>query len=249
MFPYPFSDCTPMQRMPGKRPIFFAREVAGPAVTGAARRRGFTLIELILAITIFSMVVGVLFSAFQVGISAWQGGERDIVFYQSMRAVTELVFREITCTHPYTITPGTTDTGESFSAFFGTSDSLLFVTNATLQNRISGLSLIELWVDDENGLMLAEAPALFTSYEEMLSVNLRTDDYAEVLSEWVKKITFRYFEREDEDDEGTWQEQWDPRNSEDYDLPVMVEVTLLFEDVRGREIEHVVLVPIMRQPF
>jgi hypothetical protein len=97
--------------------------------------------------------------------------------------------------------------------------------------------------------MLAEAPALFTNYDELNDSNLRTDEYAEVLSAWVKKISFRYFKREDEDDEGAWQEQWDPRTMDEYDLPLVVEISLLFEDVRGQEIEHVLLVPIMGRPL
>ncbi len=246
---YPDRERILLRRFSGLRPFFCFRGVPGSVVWAAAGRRGFTLIELLLAITVFAMVVGVLFSAFRAGISAWQGGERDIVFHQSVRAVSELVFREINCTHPYKILPGTTETVDSFSAFFGSSDSLIFVTKATLQNVIGGMSLVELWVDNENGLMLAEAPALFTSYDEMREMNLRTDEYAEPLSEAVKKITFRYFKREDEDDEGTWQDQWDSRNMDDHDLPLVVEVSLLFEDVRGQEIEHIVLVPLVSMPF
>jgi hypothetical protein len=168
-----------------------------------------------------------------------------------MRATTELLFREISGTHPYKITPGTMDVHRDFSAFFGLPDSLLFVSNAPLQNRIGGVSLIEFWVDDDQGLMLGEAPALFTSYEEMREVNLRDDAQAQVLSSWVKKIAFRYFQREGIEDDGVWQEQWDPRNSQvqDEDLPMMVEVWLLFEDVRGQEIEQTLLVPIRSLPF
>lgn len=226
------------------------RPVAPVADTeGGMLCRGFTLIELMLAITIFAMVVGVIFSSFRVGISAWQGGERDIVFHQSMRATVELLFREISGTHLYKITPDTMDVHRDFSAFFGSQDSLLFVSTATLQNRIGGVSLIELWVDEDQGLMLGEAPALFSSYEEMRGVNLRDDAQAQVLSSWVKKITFRYFQREGTEDDGVWQEQWDPRNSQGQDLPMMVEVWLLFEDVRGQEIEQTLLVPIMSQPF
>ena len=97
--------------------------------------------------------------------------------------------------------------------------------------------------------MLGEAPALFTSSEEMRGVNLRDDAQAQVLSAWVKKITFRYFQREGTEDDGVWQEQWDPLNSQGQDLPMRVEVWLLFEDVRGQEIEQTLLVPIMSQPF
>jgi hypothetical protein len=123
----------------------------------------------------------------------------------------------------------------------------MFVSSATLQNRIGGLSLIEIWVDDEQGLMIGEAPALFTSDEEMRAVNLRED--AQVLSSWVKKISFRYFKREDAEDDGVWQEQWDPRSGDGQDLPFMVEVGLLFEDMRGQKIEQTLLVPIMSLSF
>lgn len=232
-------------------PVHYTYRLVAPVknAKGASLRRGFTLIELMLAITIFAMIVGVIFSAFRVGISAWQGGERDIVFQQSMRATAELVFREISGTYPYKITPGTMDEHTNFSAFFGSSDSLLFVSNATLQNRIGGVSLIEFWVDDEQGLMLGEASALFTNYEDMRAINLRDDEQAQVVSAWVKTITFRYFKREETEDDGVWQEQWDPRNSVDHDLPIMVEVNLLFEDVRGQKIEQALLVPIMGLPF
>jgi len=202
-----------------------------------------------LAITIFAMIVGVLFSAFQVGISAWQGGERDIVFNQSMRSTTELIFREISAMHPLQITPSEDDTHREVTAFFGTSESLLFVSNATLQNRIGGVSLIEFWVDDENGLMVGEAPAMFTSYDEMFDINLRTDEYADVVSPWVTEVRFSYFQRDDLEDEGLWLEQWDSRDAADHDVPLMVEVSFLFEDVRGQQIEHALLVPIMSAPF
>jgi general secretion pathway protein J len=208
--------------------------------------RGFTLLELVLAIAILAMVVGVIFGAFRAGISAWQGGERDIVFHQSMRAVAELVFREINSAYPYEITPTLEDDVDSFAAFFGSPDSLLFVSRAPLRNGIGGVSLIELWVDDENGLVLGEAPALFKSFEELNSMDLRNDDQASVISAWVKNIGFRYFYREDDEEEGVWQEGWDPRNSDGVELPLMVEVTLLFEDVREQEIEQVLLVPVVR---
>ncbi len=213
------------------------------------RSRGFTLIELMLAIAIFAMVIGVVFGAFQAGISAWQGGERDIVFHQSMRAVTELVFREISSTYPYKITPGVLDTQKNFSAFFGSSDSLTFVSTATLHNRIGGVSLIELWVDETSGLMIGEAPALFRTHEDMRAIDLRGDEYAALVSDWVRKITFRYYRRDTEDDSGEWVDQWDPRNEDGNDLPMMVEVVVLFEDVRGREIEQALLVPVMSMPF
>ena len=59
-------------------------ERCSPLKPAGFDHRGFTLLELVLAIAILAMVVGVIFGAFRAGISAWQGGERDIVFHQSV---------------------------------------------------------------------------------------------------------------------------------------------------------------------
>lgn len=49
------------------------------------RIKGFTFIELMIAITIFAVVAVALYSSFGAGISVWNKGEKEIIFNQDMR--------------------------------------------------------------------------------------------------------------------------------------------------------------------
>jgi general secretion pathway protein J len=214
-------------------------------ITGTqhAAHGGFTLIEILLAISIFAMVIGVMFSSFRVGISSWEKGERDIEFYQKMRAVTELLYREISSTYPYWITPGELDTHKNYFAFFGAPNSIKFVSYANMHKRTSGLSLLDIW-QDSTGLMLGEAGALASNQSDLEAIPIRDDDHAMVLSSDIRDISFRYFDRKKGDEEGEWLEQWDPQDK-NMRLPLFVEVTFSFVGARDEALKERVIVPIM----
>jgi hypothetical protein len=199
---------------------------------------------MILAISIFSMIVAVIFSTLRVGLGAWEKGERDIGLYQEIRAVSELLNREISSTYPYQITPGPLDTHKTFLAFFGKSDSLKFVSYANVRKRAGGLSLLEMWVDNEKGLMMGESVALVSNLADIQDINLRDEDNALIVSNNVEKINFRYFEREKTEDDGVWVEQWDPDNKKNL-LPLFVEITIVFKDRFDEELKERLIVPIM----
>jgi len=211
------------------------------------RRAGFTLIEVVLAISIFAMVVAVIFTSLRLGTTSWEKGERDIEFNQRLRSVTELLYRVIASTYPYTITPSSLDTHKIYLAFFGKSDSLTFVSYANPYKRIGALSLIELWRNEDRGLMLGEEAALASSDAELDKLDLRSDDCSAVLLDDVKQISFRYLDRDKDDDEGQWVEEWDPTDK-GIRLPIMVEVILQLTDQVGESFEHRLAVPIMFMP-
>ncbi len=205
---------------------------------------GFTLIEMILAITIFSMVIAIIFSSFRLGLGAWEKGEKDIEFFQRVRAVSDLLSRQIRSTYPYEITPGTFDTHKRFYAFFGKSDSLKFVSYANLQKRSGGLSLVEIWADDGKGLMQGENAALVSNLSDLDDIALRDEDRSLVICPDVEKIEFRYFDRKKKDDEGDWLERWDPKDKKKR-LPLFVEIKLVFKDKNDEELKERLIVPIM----
>jgi len=55
----------------------FQRQCSGKA-SGNAGRDGFTLLELLISMTILAMIVVIIFGAFRVGIRAWEKGEKDL---------------------------------------------------------------------------------------------------------------------------------------------------------------------------
>jgi general secretion pathway protein J len=208
------------------------------------RVSGFTLIEMLLAISIFSMVVVVIFSSFLLGIGSWEKGEEDIEFFQKLRSVSELLYREINSTYIYKITPGVLDTHRKFCAFFGKSDSLKFVSYANLHRRTGGLSLLELWVEDGKGLMMGEDAALVSNLSDLEDIDLREEDRSVVLFPEVKKVEFRYFDRKNKGDEGEWLERWDPKDKRTR-LPLFVEITLSISDKNDEELTERLIVPVM----
>ncbi len=209
---------------------------------------GFTLIEMILALAILSMIVVIIFPSLRIGAGAWEKGGADIDFYQRMRSVTELVYRDISSTYSYKITPGELDTHKEFYAFFGESDSLQFVSYTDIYRNMPGLSFLEYWVEDDKGLMAGYAPALFSNHREMRDIILRNRDNSVILSSDVKRINFRYFERKNRDEEGSWEQRWDPevRSGRDLRLPLFVEATITFVNSNEEEFEKTLIVPLNR---
>jgi general secretion pathway protein J len=205
---------------------------------------GFTLLELLLAVSIFAMVVVVLFSSFWVGIGSWEKGEQRIEFQQRMRAVSELMFREVSATYPYFLTPSQLDKHTNYAAFFGESNSLRFVSYANLHRRSSGLSMLEFWVSEHKGLMLGEAAALAANKEDFDAVPLRSGEHALEICREVRRLQFRYFDRKKDDDPGEWTDRWDPVERRGY-MPRIIEVTLSFSDPRGETITQQLIIPIM----
>jgi general secretion pathway protein J len=225
--------------MEARQPVFLT-------VLRAARQRhlrGFTLIEMLLAITIFSLVIGVIFSSFRLGSSAWEKGERDLELYQEIRAVTDLLYREIRSCFPYTLTPGELDKHVKFYAFFGEPHALKFVSSANLYNTLHGLSYLEFWVKDGSGLMAGEDLALG---EDLAERALRDKDRAVVVGPEVKQIQFRYFDQKKKDEKGEWVQSWDPKTKVDRELrlPRAVEVSLTFDMGNGRVFNQEIIIPI-----
>ena len=205
---------------------------------------GFTIIEIMLAVSILAMVIATVFTSFRIGINAWEKGESKIEAFQTKRAVNTLIYREIKSAYPYTITPGELDTHIKYNAFFGESDSLKFVSHASTTGRSTGLSLIEMWTEDEKGLFIGEREALVSNRSDLNDIDLRDEDTAVSVCSEIKEISFRYFERKNKDEEGEWQENWDPEDKKKR-LPLFVEVLLVYIDKNDEESEEVLVIPVM----
>jgi general secretion pathway protein J len=196
--------------------------------------RGFTLLELLLSITILSMVLASIYGIFSVGSSAWEKGERDIDKNQRMRVVMDLLSREIKSTFPYKVTPSELDTHKQFYAFDGKRDSISFVSTVPLRGGKKGLSWLTFWVEDGKGLVVIERDALRTDiFKER---DFSDKDELEILDEHVTRIRFEYYElkRRREEGEGEWKEHWDAEKKGT--LPHAVRVELTFKE-EGREEE------------
>src|SRR5947199_10106528 len=96
------------------------------------RRDGFTLLELVLAMSALAMIVAIWYGAFHRGIRAVESGERAVVTAQRLRAATDVLIRQIKSTVTYCARNEDADV-DTYPYFFGTATSLTFVTAAAQQ--------------------------------------------------------------------------------------------------------------------
>src|SRR3990167_8151642 len=102
---------------------------------------GFTLIELIIAITIVSMIMAIILGGMRLSIRSWEVGEGRVEVYQTGRVILERMSQEIKSIYPYRyekemLTPLSSPPSEgggrggkkSILSFKGEPDRLWFVT-------------------------------------------------------------------------------------------------------------------------
>src|SRR5206468_6426869 len=96
----------------------------------AVRRgqRGFTLLELLLALAIVDALVVIAFSGVPIALAAWRQGEDRAEAHQHLRGVVLSLARSVSGMYPYNAPRGDTPTPELL--FTGTESRLEFVTQA-----------------------------------------------------------------------------------------------------------------------
>ena len=60
--------------------------------------KGFTLLELLISLTILGVIVVIIFGAFRIGIRAWEKGEKDVESRQRQRIVLDLSKQQLAST-------------------------------------------------------------------------------------------------------------------------------------------------------
>ncbi len=170
------------------------------------REKGFTLLELLIAITILSLIAVIIGSGVRLGIRAWERGEADNDTFQKIRYFSERIGRQIKSVYPYQIEAD----GEKVIAFRGKSDSIFFVTSSVMHSE-GGFKWISYSVKDDS-LMIQEG--LLPDKKVMEKVFKE----GEVLDAEISELKFEYFSSKDKE----WKESWDSKT----DLPGAVKISL-----------------------
>lgn len=152
-------------------------------------KKGFTLLELLIAMAILSLITLIVGSSLGLGIRAWDKGEADIDNSQRLRFFSERLSQQIKSAYPYQIEID----GKKVVAFQGKSDSIWFVTPSD-----AGLKWVSYFVKDD-ALMLREGIIPDKKVLEKISVE------GDVLDSKVSALKFEYFSSEEKE----WKESWD----------------------------------------
>jgi len=176
------------------------------------RARGFTLLELMLALSIVAAVLIILFGGLRVGLAAWRRGDERAARLDHARSVVLLLERALSGTFPYR--PALEEGQEAQILFAGQPDRLTFVT---LTPPLPAADAAAFTV-----VGLAGDPAGLTLRQQPMPNRLDLDRLAPVLVDpETIAVRFRYLGKEPE----AWQAEWDMTQEET--LPRAVEITLL----------------------
>ncbi|MEW6077238.1 MAG: prepilin-type N-terminal cleavage/methylation domain-containing protein [Thermodesulfobacteriota bacterium] len=172
---------------------------------------GFTLLELMISMTILAMMVVILFGGFRVGVRAWEKGENDLDARQRQRIVLDLLRRQLASVCATEVL----DPNGQEVLFRGGPRSMAFVSHVSLvPGSLNGLAYVTYAVDrDKSG---GPAERLVFSETEVVQAggtaaarNMDGAGYAELLS-GAERIEFSYLKSRPDNREAPWQETWDP---------------------------------------
>ena len=171
-------------------------------------QKGFTLLELILAMSIVAIIVALGLGGVRLGISARDIGEQKVDIYQRLRIISEQLKQKLQSTYPVFVSqvdevPGITVpiSSKRLLAFEGKTDSIRFVTFATPMTASDSTNLmheVKCYIGKhpktgQSGVILMER-YIFNG-ETFSKIESQSDSIKYfVLAENVTHLKFRYYQ-------------------------------------------------------
>jgi len=181
-----------------------------PETPNPGRRRGagFTLLELLISMTILALIFVTVLGAIRVGSKSWESGEQRAEENQRTRTLFDTMALELTMVYPLRVK----DQDRDVIAFRGKSDSLSF---ATLPQSYGAepfshmMRIVTYGVQPDRGLVATEGYPLVGVAGSFDSLEGRERG----LDARVSDARFRYLVPEGKSEENlppTWRDYWDP---------------------------------------
>jgi general secretion pathway protein J len=167
------------------------------------RSQGFTLLELLIGMTLVGFILSLLFAGLNLGTRSWEAGEQRMVTSSRQAVVVDFIRRAIEQTYPLRWRVDEEDR----LAFAGEAESLRFVGTVAMHDGASGNHLIALdLVDGETGRDLAMRWQL----PDPGAPGFEPIEQAEpkVLIKAVKEMALAYFGAQSETEDPAWHDQW-----------------------------------------
>lgn len=186
------------------------------------RAFGFTLLELLLSLSILSIIMVSILGALRIGVRAWEKGENVLSVQQRSRTILDQLTRQLGSA---TVLMGAQDE-QPLVAFAGDSRIMEFTSSVPLIETIRWRPVHVKYVIDtgpggRKRLLLYEKQIALEDY--LSGGPLRHDKDAVVLVGAIEELLFEYLDGASHGPALTWASSWQPQNLTD--LPRAVRIT------------------------
>lgn len=183
-------------------------------MTGMRRPvQGFTLVEVLVAVSLLALLLGLLFGAMRTGMRSWQVAETRIAAAESTLQVERFLVRTISQARPPRGMEGGVPQvgGGSFqgegSVLEGTSGSILFVAPGVNALPRPGLYRYEIFIEERGGT--EPVRDLWVRMAPYRGVDTEAGE-ARLLQEGLAAFELRYFGALQQGEEPAWVDEWPP---------------------------------------
>lgn len=180
---------------------------------------GFTLLEVMLAMTLLSLMVVLLFTSLKIGAESWQKGEHKIAEVNEKAVVYQFFKRHLPTIKP--LWDDFSDQDSRIFSFQGKKDSLQFVSAFPASANRKGLQLFKITYDrSETGTLKVSLNPFYPSSDDQ---QWQTENVT--LLENVENFKLQYFDKQ-EIDSGDWLDNW---QDNEY-LPSLIKIKITLAD-------------------
>jgi len=183
---------------------------------GTANNRGFTLLELLISMTLLSLIFVIIFGAMRLATRSVDSGEKKIAFLERTRASMRIIDSQIQSLLPVS----SSIEGEKTYRFTGEQDTLQFPTNYSVLGRQRGYVMATYKVvtsqNNEKALYLNETQMVGETEEspEIPDMVAQADkDDTVKLFDGFYEISFKFYKKELGEEEGEWVDTWEDEES------------------------------------
>ncbi len=210
--------------------------------------RGFTLMEVMVAVAITAMMGTVVAMAFQTGFRAKEVVEGDAEHYRMVRVALNRMAREIgsAFVSDRYDPKRYRDANDRPTNFIGEPDRLLFTTLAHQRlytdSKESDQAVVEYFIESSTEKNSKGRQDLKRRVNPNIGERMDRGGTTDVLFEGVKKLEFEYWDSERKE----WDDEWDTRRNEQKSfLPTRVRITVVALDENGKEARYTTQARIM----
>ncbi|MES2949199.1 MAG: prepilin-type N-terminal cleavage/methylation domain-containing protein [Pseudomonadota bacterium] len=204
----------------------------------SSSQRGFTLLELLISLTLLGLILVLLFGGLRLSVRSWDVVQKQVDVLNSVRSVESLVRREMEQVYPYR---WKTVPVQRY-AFLGERHKVNFVAPLPSRIGVGGLYAIALELEQTNNgrrLTWKQVPInpLMQDFSALDAAKEMVLIGAELNA--VDDIWLSYFGRETEAAAPRWVERWDSVTT----MPMLVRIQVRFAD--GSEWPDFVVAPML----